>query len=138
MPLTSHTIYFENAVGRLSEHANGYALVQYKPGKREFTDFQALLTHLGHLLARRRWHKVLTDQRAITPFTDQERAWVNERWGSGATEPPQETVAALLLPHDVFARLSTSQIIHDARAGSLVYHIFEDEVAAGTWLRQAP
>jgi len=138
MPLTTHTIYFENPVGRLSEHANGYALVQYKPGKRNFGDFQALLTHLGHLLRRRRWHKVLTDQRAITPFTDEERAWINEHWLKTPLAAQQETVAALLLPHDVFARLSTNQIIYDARQGSLVYHIFNDEVAAGAWLRQAP
>lgn len=138
MPLTTHTVYFENPVARLSEHANGYAVVQYKPGKRVFSEFQALLTHLGHLLQRRNWHKVLTDQRVMAPFTEQERAWINERWLHTPLEVRQERMAAVLLPHDVFARLATNQVMHDAKEGALSYHIFEDEMAAGVWLRQAP
>jgi len=137
MPLTTHSVYFENLVGRLSEHADGYAIVHYKPGKRVFSDFQALLTHLGHLLHRRQWHKVLTDQRAMAPFTDEERVWINERWLHTPLGVRQERVAAVLLPHDVFARLATNLVMHDAREGNLTYHIFEEENAAGAWLRQA-
>jgi len=137
MPLTTHSMYFENPVGRLSEHADGYAIVQYKPGKRVFHEFQALLTHLGQLLHRHHWHKVLTDQRMMTPFTEQERTWINERWLHAPLGVRQERVAAVLLPHDVFARLATNLVMHDAREGALMYHIFEEESAAGAWLRQA-
>lgn len=138
MPLNPHAIYFENPVGRLSEHADAYAIVHYKPGKREFSDFQALLTHLGQLLQRRGWHKVLTDQRAMTPFTEQERTFIRERWMNPSPGMRHERVAAVLLPHDVFARLATNLVMYDARAGALTYHIFEEEAAAGAWLRQAP
>jgi hypothetical protein len=137
MPLTAQSVYFENPVGRLSEHAQGYAIVQYKPGKRVFSEFQALLTHLGHLLHRRNWHKVLTDQRVMTPFTDEEREWINQRWLHTPLGVRQERVAAVLLPHDVFARLSSNLVMHDAKEGALTYHIFEDEATAGMWLRQA-
>jgi hypothetical protein len=138
MPLTIHSVYFENPVGRLSEHVDEYAIVQYKPGKREFHEFQALLTHLGHLLHRHHWHKVLTDQRAMAPFTEQERAWINDRWLHTPLGERQERIAAVLLPHDVFARLATSQVMHDAKEGDLTYHIFEDAAAASAWLRQTP
>ncbi|WP_152981777.1 hypothetical protein, partial [Hymenobacter sp. AT01-02] len=57
-----------------------YAIVHYNPGKRVFSDFQALLTHLGHMLHRRGWHKVLSDQRALSPFTEQEQAYIRARW----------------------------------------------------------
>lgn len=67
MLLTTHTVYFENPVARLSEHATGYAVVQYKPDKWVCSEFQALLTHL---LQRRNWHKVLTDQQVMVPFTE--------------------------------------------------------------------
>ena len=137
MPLVTQVVYFENPVGRLSEHANGYAIVQYKPGKRVFSEFQALLTHLGHLLRRRGWHKVLTDQRALAPFTEQEQTWIREQWMNPAPSQRQQTLAAVLLPHDVFARLSSNLVMQDAREGALTYHIFEDEAAAGAWLRQA-
>ena len=73
MPLVTHIVYFENAVGRISEHEHGYAVVGYKPGKRVFTDFQAFLLHLSRLLQRRGWHKALSDQRALSPFTEQEQ-----------------------------------------------------------------
>jgi hypothetical protein len=137
MPLTTHIIYFENAVGRISEHAEGYAVVQYKPGKRVLHEFQSFLTHLTHLLHRRGWYKVLTDQRAMSSFTEDERQWIRERWIAPVTEGQQETMAAVLLPHDVFARLASNQVMHDARTGTLVYHIFENEVEAAAWLMQA-
>ena len=138
MPLVTHLLYFENAVGRISEHEQGYAVLIYKPGKRVFNDFQAYLTHLGHLLHRRGWHKVLTDQRALSPFTEQEREWIRQRWMENELGVRRETVAAVLLPHDVFARLSSNLVMFEAREGTLTYHIFEDEAAAGAWLRQAP
>lgn len=132
----SHLLYFENAVGQAREYADGYAGLHYKPGKRGFIEFQALLTHLGHLLHRRGWYKVLTDQRAMTPFTDEERAWIRERWiNSPSTQ--REVITAVLLPEDVFARLSTNLVIHDAQQGSLTYHIFQDEEEAAAWLRRA-
>ena len=135
MPLTSHTIYFENSAGRLSEHAHAYALVQYKPGKREFREFQALLTHLSHLLRRQGWHKVLSDQRALAPFTEQEQAYIRARWQE--TGGHHERLVAALLPHDVYARLSAHLVINDAHEGDVTYHIFEDEQAAAAWLGQA-
>ncbi|SNR97812.1 MULTISPECIES: hypothetical protein [Hymenobacter] len=138
MPLTSHSIYFENPVGRLSEHTQGYAIVHYKPGKRVFSEFQALLTHLSHLLQRRGWHKVLSDQRALAPFTEQEQAYVRARWQEAAPSSHHERLVAVLLPHDVFARLSAHLVLNDAHEGDVTYRIFEDELAAGAWLRQAP
>jgi hypothetical protein len=138
MPLTSHAIYFENPAGRLSEHAQGYAIINYKPGKRVFSDFQALLTHLTHLLRRRGWHKVLSDQRALSPFTEQEQAYIRARWQETAPGSHHERLVAALLPHDVYARLSAHLVINDAHEGDVTYRIFEDEFAAGAWLRQAP
>ncbi|MBC6607450.1 hypothetical protein H8B13_11535 [Hymenobacter sp. BT188] len=133
MPLTIHSLYYENAVGRLFEHADAYAVVQYKPGKRQFSDFKTFLIHIGNLLTRRGWTHVLTDQRVMSPFTDEERALINQEW---IHNEQRKTIAAILLPDDVFARLSSTQLLHDAREGSLFYHVFQDEMAAATWLRQ--
>ncbi|MDF7815083.1 hypothetical protein [Hymenobacter sp. YC55] len=136
MPLTSHTVYFENPVGRLSEHAHGYAIVHYKPGKRVFHEFEALLTHLTHLLRRRGWHKVFSDQRALAPFTAQEQAYIRERWQEASPSRHRERLVAVLLPQDVYARLSAHLVINDAHEGDVTYRIFDDEATAGAWLRQ--
>lgn len=72
---TNLSLYFENAAGRLLEHPDQYVILQYHPGKRAFTDLQALLTHTGILLRRNSWHKLLGDQRLMTPFTEEGSKW---------------------------------------------------------------
>jgi hypothetical protein len=136
MPLTIGRLYFENAVGQLAEHPNGYALVQFKPGKRDFIDFQSFLTHLGHLLRRRGWYKILVNQRQMAPFTEEERSFVHQHWLAQSQANQPDMVAAVLLPEDVFARLSMNLVMNDAREGALSYHVFMDEVKAAAWLRQ--
>jgi hypothetical protein len=129
-------LYFENAAGRLLEHPNQYVIFQYHPGKREFTDLQALLTHTGILLRRNKWHKVLGDQRQMAPFTEQESKWIVEFWLDGGRQQQEGLYGAILLAHDVFARLSMNQIMHEAQASALTYRLFEDEDEATSWLRK--
>jgi hypothetical protein len=131
----SYPLYFENAAGRLLEHPDQYVIFQYHPGKREFADLQALLTHTGILLRRNNWHKLLGDQRQMAPFTEQERAWIVEYWLDARLQRPGGIYGAVLLAHDVFARLSMNQVMHDAQASSLTYRLFEDEAEAAAWLR---
>ncbi|GAB3845317.1 hypothetical protein GCM10028822_03600 [Hymenobacter terrigena] len=49
-------------------------MFQYHPGKRRLTDLQALLTHTRNLLNRNQWHRLLGDQRRMSPFTEEESA----------------------------------------------------------------
>ncbi|WP_426059761.1 hypothetical protein [Hymenobacter sp. B1770] len=135
-PLATERIYFENAVGRLVEHPDGYALFRYHPGQRKFSDFQALLTHMSSLLARRRWNRLLGDQRQMSPHTAQETAWIRDVWLGATTRRPSTLYGAMLLAHDVFARLSMNQVLQDARNTGLVYRVFDREEEAAQWLKQ--
>jgi len=134
----SLSLYFENAAGRLLEHPDHYVVFQYHAGKRKFTDLQALLTHTGILLRRNNWHKLLGDQRLMVPFTEEESKWIVEYWLDGPQQRDGGLYGAILVAHDVFARLSMSQIMHEAQAASLTYRLFENEKEATTWLRQLP
>jgi hypothetical protein len=127
-------LYFENPVGRVWEHPDGYAVVQYHAGKRKMHHLTAFLTHTGQLMARRGWNKLLGDQRLMNPFTDEEAAWIVENW----LAKTGETYGAVLLPNDVFARLSVSQVMNEAKAATLTYRMFDSEEAAHAWLRQLP
>jgi hypothetical protein len=127
-------LYFENAAGRLLEHPDQYVIFQYHAGPRKFTDLQALLTHTGILLRRNKWHKLLGDQRLMAPFSEEESKWIVEFWLAGSQQ--ESLYGAILLAQDVFARLSMSQVMHEAQASSLTYRLFEDEVEAATWLRK--
>ncbi|MBX0290701.1 hypothetical protein K3G63_09645 [Hymenobacter sp. HSC-4F20] len=129
-------LYFENPVGRLLEHPSGYLVVQYGAGKRKFEDMQVYLTKARELLQRRGWYKVLGDQRNMTAFTQEERSWITENWLNKAASPGQPYYGAVLLSHDVFARLSMNLVMNEARESGLVYRLFEDEAAADAWLRQ--
>jgi hypothetical protein len=73
-------VYFENAMGRILEHPNGYALLRYDPGRRSLVDVQNYLLHTGRLLHRQGWHKILSDQRLLTPFTQEEQALILDFW----------------------------------------------------------
>ena len=129
-------VYFQNPAGRLLEHPDGYAVFVYAPGKRQFSELQALLIHTGQLLRRRQWNRLLGDQRRMTPFTKEESAWIVEHWLDPANQQPQGLYAAILLAEDVFARLSTTQLINDAKAATLTYHFFDNELPASAWLQQ--
>ncbi len=138
MPSASLPIYFENAVAQLREHPAGYVVFEYKPGKRQFAEFQAVLTHLSNLLRRRDWYKILGDQRRMSPFTEQENAWVVNYWLDVTRQRPGGIYAAVLLADDVFARLAATQLRHENKEAALTYRLFDDQQEADTWLRRLP
>jgi len=128
--------YFENAMGRLYEHPDGYVLLRYHPGSRALSDVQGVLNYTGRLLQLRGWHKLLSDQRQLTPFTPEEQAVILAYWQTRQAQHGSVS-GAVLLSHDVFTRLSFSQIRHQAE-GALSYRVFEQEAEAAAWLRQLP
>ena len=130
------SIYFENAVGRLLEHPDGYAIFQYHPGKRQLSDLQALLAHTGRLLRRNQWHRILGDQRLMAPFTDEESAWIVTYWLDPANQPPGVLFAAVVLANDVFARLATGLMKQEVQSAALTYRLFDGVDAAAAWLQQ--
>lgn len=100
-------VYFENAVGCLREHSAGqYISVEYRTGPRQLSELQAFLSHAGQLLARRGWDKLRSHQGSMTPFTPEEIEWITGYWRTKAQQRTGMFYGALLLPHDVFARLS--------------------------------
>ncbi|MCB2409580.1 hypothetical protein [Hymenobacter lucidus] len=134
--LSGLPIYYQNAIGRLYEHPDGYVVVDYNAGSRLKPDYVAFLQHLEHLLKRRGWNKMLANQRLMAPFTEEERGWIRGQWLTVSHAVQREMVAAVLLPEDVFARLAISSLMQDAREGALVYRVFNDAQVAAAWLRQ--
>ena len=133
--LSGLPIYYQNAIGRLYEHPDGYAVVDYNSGSRLKGDYVAFLQHLEHLLKRRGWNKMLANQRLMAPFTEEEQAWIRGQWLTVSHAVQREMVAAVLLPDDVFARLAVSSLMQGAREGALVYRVFNDAQLAAAWLR---
>jgi hypothetical protein len=132
-------LYFENPVGRLLEQPLGnYIVVEYRAGARKFSEFQAFLTHAGQLLNRQGWHKMLGDQRLMAPFTPEEIEWLTDFWLTSAQRRTNTLYGAVLLPNDVFARLSVSQVMNEAKAAAMTYRLFDNEAAAVDWLTQQP
>ena len=131
MPAAAPTLlYFQNPVARLLEHPQGYAVVEYRPGPRQLSDLQGLLAQLVRLLTQRGWDKVLADQRLMQPYTPEESEWIRANWLTRGVV----FRGAILLPQDVFARLASSQLVHEAKAANLSYRLFEEQAAAEVWL----
>lgn len=134
MPPAARSIYFENSAGRLWEEPAGYVRLEYKPGPRETVQFRALLTHAAQALGRHRWPRMLVDQRAMAPFTPAEQAWMSRDWLPAAVHEYGYRYGALLVAHDVIARLAMTQVIFGTRNLPHAYRSFEDEGAAVAWL----
>jgi hypothetical protein len=130
-------IYYQNSIGRLYEHPDGYVVVDYEAGTRVKLDYVTFLQHLEHLLKRRGWNKMLANQRLMAPFTEEEITWIRGQWLTVSHALQREMLAAVLLPNDVFARLAVNNLLHDAREGALIYRVFNDAQAAAEWLRHA-
>ena len=135
---SSARLSFENAAGQVLEHPDGYIVFTYCPGPRQPRDLQALITHTGQLLLRKRWHHILGDQRVMQPLTNEERAWLVEYWDNYLSRHPRSLYAAVLLPQEVFARLSAGQLKQHLQDTGIRYRHFTDEVAATAWLAQQP
>lgn len=138
MPASASRLYFNNPVGRIMEHPDGYAHVIYEPGPRRLDYLQAFLTHVGQLLRLRGWHKIFGDQRLMTPYTPEESQWIVDYWLTAEQRGSTTIYGAVLLPQDAFARLSVSQVMTEAQAAALTYRQFDSEAAAHEWLRQVP
>lgn len=136
MPFDDLLLYFENAAGQVREHPAGYAVVCYSLGKRQPETFEALGTQVGKLLLARQWHRLLSDQREMTPLSEAEKRWIAEQWLTHRVPRPATLREAVLLPADVFARLSMAQILNQASAtaGTIALHSFTDEAAAQAYL----
>ena len=136
MPPDSPRLYFENTVGRLYEHPDSYALCQFHPGKRKFSELQTLLTQVPRLLELNRWHRFLADQRLLAPFTPEEVAWVVSHWQAAAAQHPQGLYGAVVMAENVFTRLVMGQIVQQTNATTMHFRRFETEAEATAWLLQ--
>ena len=134
MPSAARSLYFENNVGRLWEEPAGYLRLEYKPNPRETVQFRALLTHTAQALSRRQWAAILVDQRQMTPFNPAEQAWMSGEWLPKAVHEHGYRHGAVLVAHNVFARLAMTQLVFSTRDLPHLYRTFEDEGEALTWL----
>lgn len=72
----------------------------------------------------------------MVPFTEEESAWVVTYWLAYTRQRGGGLYAAVILAHDVFARLSATQLRQDIKEAGFNYRLFEEELTAATWLRQ--
>ena len=137
MPPAAPRLYFENPVGRLYGHPDGYALIQFHPGPRKFSELQSLFTQVRRLLELHRWNRFLTDQRLLDPYNPEEAAWIVDHWRSTAAEHPVGLYGAVVMSHNVFTRIVMGQIVHEANtAATMHFRRFETEAEATAWLEQ--
>lgn len=132
---TIYRVYYENAVGRATDDAMGFARLTYQPNPRQKDAFQALLGHVSRLLAKRGDGCLLVDQRLMDPFTPEEQAFVLEQWLPRAIEAGYR-YGAVVVANNVFARLATAMVVTAARDLPMTYRYFEDEGEAISWLLQ--
>lgn len=137
--MAASIVYFQSPAGLVLEHAlAGYAELRYLPSKRRPGELADLLTHLGQLLLTRGWHKFLSDNRQMTPYSADEKQWFVSQWLSGAVPHPNPLTGVIVLPEQVVARLSFLEMSMRAAAASLRYRTFQEEHEAIAYLAALP
>jgi len=131
-----YRVYYENAVGRATDDSLGFARLTYKEGVRSTDAFHALLGHVTRLIARRADGCLLVDQRLMQPFTPEEQTYVIEQWLPRAAQEGGYRFGAVVVAHNVFARLATAMVVTAVRDLPMTYCYFEQEAEAVTWLLQ--
>jgi hypothetical protein len=134
MPAVSRTIYFKNSVGCLWEEPEAYLYLEYYAGPREELQFRALLTHVRQALQRRGWDRLLINQQQMSPFTPGEESWMMNEWLPQAVRENGYRYGALLVAHDVFARLAMTGLVMTSRKLGHTYRNFEQAPEAVAWL----
>jgi len=134
MAVATRTIYFKNNAGCAWEEPAGYLRLDYYPGPREEAQFRALLTHVRQALQRRGWARMLVNQQQMSPFTPAEEAWMMDEWLPVAVRENGYRYGAVLVAHNVFARLAMTGIVMTSRKLGHTYRNFEQEAEAEAWL----
>lgn len=132
----SSTLVFENAALRVLTHPSNFVILQHKPGTRQLADVLAGFEQVGTVFNAHDWHALLSDQRLMSPITPTENAAVNEYLETYFRQRGRGMLVAVLVAHDVFARLASSQFRHVEQhlSHAITYHIFEEEAPALAWL----
>lgn len=131
---TARTIYFKNSIGCIWEEPQEYLRLDYYPGPREEGQFRSMLTHLRQAMHRRGWSRVLINQQQMSAFTPTEENWMTNEWLPQAVHENGYRYGAVLVAHDVFARLAMNSLLVTSRKIGHLYRNFEEETAAVAWL----
>ena len=134
MPAASRTIYFKNNAGCIWEEPQGYVRLDYSPGIREEVQFRALLMHARQAMRRHGWSKMLINQQQMSGFTPIEESWMVKEWLPQAVREDGYRYGAILMAHNVFARLATANLVLSSSQLGHVYRNFEREEEAVAWL----
>ena len=134
MSAASRTIYFKNNAGCLWEEPEAYLRLDYYPGVRSETQFQALLTHAQQAMRRHNWSKMLINQQQMSAFSPSEESWMINEWLPRAVREGGYRFGAIVVAHNVFARLAMTSVVMSSRKLGHLYRSFEHETEAITWL----
>jgi hypothetical protein len=130
----ARTLSFKNDAGSLWEEPPGYLRLDYNPGPRDEAQLRALLTQARLTLRRRGWSRMLVNQQQMSAFTPSEERWMTTEWLPQAVREDGYRHGAIVVAHNVFARLATANLVLSSRQLGHVYRNFERDDEAAKWL----
>ena len=134
MPTGTRTIYFKNSAGCVWEEPEHYLRLDYYAGPRQEGEFKALLTHARQAMQRHGWSRLLINQQQMKAFTPTEESWMINEWLPQAVRENGYRHGAVVVAHDVFARLAMTSLVLTSRQLGHTYRNFENEAEAADWL----
>jgi len=129
------TLYFENGVATVSIDRAACVHLTYYPGKHTAEDFLEVMQHTGYLLQRRQCHRLLEDQRHLTPLSAEQQLVVARYWQGQACHLGYPLCVAVVQAQNLVARLTATALRHALQAAPIRYSLFTDMQAASSWLQ---
>ena len=77
---------------------------------------------------------ILVDQRDMQPYSPGEQTWMSTECLPRAVNESGYRYGAVLVAHNVFARLAMNQLAMSTRGLPHTYRMFESEAEAVSWL----
>ena len=132
--VSSPSIFFENAAGRVLPDPAGFVRSHWGPQPRTLAETQALLQHLSRAMQHYGRHTVLSNQQAMQPFSAAEQAWVSEHWLPQAVHEAGYRACAVVLATNLYARLAMAYVTTNVKGLPICYRSFDNEADAEAWL----
>ena len=130
---TLETLYFENPVGRLYYHPEGYVRLAWLPDRLPLAAIQAFYEQVLALLLRTRSHLILSDHGQRAPLPTEAQSWLTTNWIPRVMAQAQARHCAIVEGANPIHRLSTQSIVSAAPV-NFTFKRFDSVADAAAWL----
>jgi hypothetical protein len=131
------TLAFQNAVGKLYYHPQGYVRLAWGPERVALEALHGYYEQVLSLLLNTGARKILSDHGSRAPLSAAAQEWITRHWIPRAMTQARVRHCAIVEGADPMHRLATQSVVAAAPAG-FIFQRFATLAEAKSWLLSVP